>query len=179
MPLAVPDHPAAHRRPPCSAHDYLAEQGIDEPVNWHPPADLAVGFTLPGPDSRRAQSRSGTPHGPAQRSTDASWQEAIAVDTIEIHAGKATRATPPLKAEHFTFPPRHQVRLCSAGPRGAVSERRSRGVKHNEQPELLATAQVRDAVASSEPVTTEAVEHVPGFASGVYPMIGVSGVVDQ
>jgi DNA-binding CsgD family transcriptional regulator len=33
-----------------AAHDYLAKQGIDEPLNWHPPTDLATDLTLPGPD---------------------------------------------------------------------------------------------------------------------------------
>jgi hypothetical protein len=32
------------------AHEFLASQGIDEPVVWHPPKDILDEFDLPGPD---------------------------------------------------------------------------------------------------------------------------------
>ncbi|WIX93546.1 TniQ family protein [Amycolatopsis sp. DG1A-15b] len=32
------------------AAEFLADHGIDEPVSWQPPHDLAVGLDLPGPD---------------------------------------------------------------------------------------------------------------------------------
>lgn len=32
------------------AHEFLADQGIDEPLVWHPPNGVLDGFDLPGPD---------------------------------------------------------------------------------------------------------------------------------